>query len=225
MTTFRYLSVCVVLLLSGQAECRDLTAFDILDKVQRRYGSGDFTAEFVQETHLKAVDMVDTATGQLYYRHPGMMRWHYKTPEEHLIITDGETVWLYRPAENQVMLGRAPDYFGWESAADFFTKPGELSGKFMVELAPAAASDQGLHVLRLLPRDDRSNLAELNLYISKEGFDIVRAVTRNTAGDRTTIAFSGYAYSRGLDLSLFVFQIPKGADVVVLDGHGLEYEQ
>jgi outer membrane lipoprotein carrier protein len=162
--------------------------------------------------------MVDTARGHLYFGRPGMMRWHYKMPEEYLIITDGDTVWIYRPEENQVMLGRAVDYFGSEKGADFFTKPGELSREFILKLAPKEVQEKAHYVLKLVPRTERPNLAELYLFVSKDTFQIVKSVTCDAFGDRTTMRFDGYRFDRGLNSSLFVFEIPKGAEVLQLRG-------
>ena len=212
------LLLCIILFGPWHNTCWGLGAADILDRVQKRYEAGDFEADFVQESHLKAMGMVDTAKGHLYFGHPGMMRWHYKTPEEYLIITDADTVWIYRPEENQVMLGRAVDYFGSRKGADFFTKPGELSTEFIVELVPKELQEKNHYVLRLVPRTERPSLAELYLFISKETFDIVKSVTCNPFGDKTTVRFDSCRFNRGLNSSLFMFQIPNGAEVLQLQG-------
>ena len=220
----RYFFICTLFFGISYETCWGLEAPDILDRVQQRYAAGDFEADFVQEAHLKAMGMVDTAMGHLYFGRPGMMRWHYKTPEEYLIITDGDTVWIYRPEENQVMLGRAVDYFGSKKGADFFTKPGELSREFVLELAPKEVQEKGHYVLRLVPRKERPSLAELYLFISKETFDIVKSVACNAFGDRTTLRFDRYRFNQGLKSSLFVFEIPNGAEVLQLQGEQERYQ-
>ena len=169
---------------------------------------------------MKAMGMVDTAKGHLYFGRPGMMRWHYKIPEEYLIIADGVTVWIYRPEENQVMVGRSVDYFGSEGGADFFSKPGELAKEFIVELAPQKLQEKDHYVLRLVPRTERPSLAELCLFISKETFDVAKSVSSNVFGDETTLRFERYRFDRAIDPSLFVFEIPSGAEVVQLQDEG-----
>ncbi len=214
----RCFAICVVLSGLWHNTCWGLGAADILDRVQQRYGAGDFEADFFQEAHLKAMGMVDTAKGHLYFGSPGMMRWHYKAPEEYLIITDGDTVWIYRPEENQVMLGRAVDYFGSRNGADFLSKPGELSREFIVALAPQEIQEKEHYVLRLVPKTELPSLTELYLFISKETFEITKTVTGNAFGDRTIIRFDSYRFDQGLSSSLFVFDIPKGAEVLRLQG-------
>ncbi|MBW1740501.1 MAG: outer membrane lipoprotein carrier protein LolA [Deltaproteobacteria bacterium] len=233
----RYVSVCpsicgglcltfsVLLLYGHGAASKPVSVSEILDRVQKRYAAADFEADFVQETYLKAMDTVDTAQGHLYFGRSGMMRWHYKTPEEYFIISDGDSVWIYRPEENQVMVGRAVDYLGSKKGADFFTRPGELSKEFILELAPKALQERDHYALRLVPKTELPNLVELYLFISKDTFDIIKSVTYNAFGDRTTLRFHSYRFDQRLSSSLFVFEIPNGVEVVQLQGEQDRYEQ
>ena len=76
----------------------------ILEKLEVRYNTADFSADFFQESTLKALDITDTASGKVWFKHPGMMRWEYKTPENYAIISDGKNLWIYRPEDNQVVI-------------------------------------------------------------------------------------------------------------------------
>ena len=194
--------------------CWGLDAAEILDQVQQQYTKVDFEADFVQEAHLKAMDVVDTAQGRVYFRPPGMMRWHYLAPEEYLIITDGNMVWMYKPVDKQVMTGRTEDYFGRDRGVDYFTNPKELVKEFVIELNPKGLEEKDHHVLKLVPKSERADLAALYLFISGKTSEIVKAITENTFADRTTLRFSGYKYDQGLDQSLFSFDIPRDVEVL-----------
>jgi outer membrane lipoprotein carrier protein len=196
---------------------RGMEAGEIIDRVQQRYGRGFFEADFFQKSNLKAMDIVDTAQGHLYFGRPGSMRWHYKSPEEYFIITDGVSVWMYRPEDNQVILGRAADYFGSKKGADFFTNPGELTKAFIVEAAPKDFQREDCHALKLIPKTERAELTELYVFVSKTTFDIEETLTCNAFGDRTTLRFTGYRFDPGLNDELFTFEIPPGAEVVELE--------
>jgi outer membrane lipoprotein carrier protein len=190
---------------------------EILERIQHRYAAADFEADFFQESHLKAMGMVDTAQGHVSFKPPAMMRWHYKTPEEYLIMTDGQTVWVYRPTENQVMVGRAAEYFGDIKWTEFFTEPGDLLEDFVIQWAPSEVQTEKRFVLKLLPKRSRPNLVQIDLSISELTFDIVQSVTCNAFGDKTIIRFEGFRFNQGLDASLFRFKIPKDADVLQLE--------
>lgn len=201
----------------GRVSGSKLSVAEIFERVQKRYGAADFEADFVQESHLQAMGIIDTAKGHVYFRRPAMMRWHYKTPEEYFIITDGQTLWIYSPEDNQVMLGRAADHLGQATGPEFFSNPKILLEDFVVELAPQDFQEKGRQVLRLVPKTERSSLVKLFVFISKSTFDIVQYITYNALGDKTSMRFSELKFNQGLDLSLFAFKIPKGADVVQLD--------
>ena len=208
--------------LASQSPCGasdPLSICEILEHVQHRYAAADFEADFFQESHLKAMGMVDAAQGHVSFKPPAMMRWHYKTPEEYFIMTDGQTVWVYRPTGNQVMVGRAAEYFGDIKWAAFFTEPGALLEDFVVQWAPSEVQTEKHFVLRLLPKRRRPSLVQIDLSVSKRTFDIVQSVTCNAFGDKTTIRFEGFRFNQGLDASLFRFQIPKDADVFQLEAN------
>ena len=67
--------------------------------IQQRYQSiSSFTGEFVQTSIRNDEDSIPVvAEGKVSFLRPGKMRWEYETPEEQLLVTDGETVWLYDP--------------------------------------------------------------------------------------------------------------------------------
>ena len=189
---------------------------EILERVHERYAQKSFEAAFFQESHLKAMDMVDTAQGRLYFKPPGMMRWHYETPEEYFIITDGMTVWIYKPADKQVMTGRAADYLGSDRGPDYFANPKELAREFSLQLKQDTG-EKDHHVLRLTPKTKRPDLTELVLFISKATSEISQAVTFNDFGDVTSIRFRAYNFTEDLDPTLFTCDIPKGVEILKLE--------
>jgi outer membrane lipoprotein carrier protein len=96
-----------------------LTLEQILDRMEKHYTGNSFRAEFVQESTVKAMEITDFATGKIFVRYPGKMRWEYAKPEKQVIITDGLKLWIYRPADNQVMTGSAPAFFSDGKGASF----------------------------------------------------------------------------------------------------------
>ena len=97
----------VPLLMSSQLQLTalavesDLPLEQILDRMEKHYTGNNFQAEFIQESTVKAMDITDFASGKIFVRYPGKMRWEYEKPEKQVIITDGIKLWIYRPADNQ----------------------------------------------------------------------------------------------------------------------------
>jgi outer membrane lipoprotein carrier protein len=99
------------LVLYAATEKTDLSVDQILDRVEDKYTNSKFAADFIQKSTIKAMNITDMATGKVYIKYPGMMRWEYENPDRQIIITDGDKLWVYRPQDNQVMTGKAPTFF------------------------------------------------------------------------------------------------------------------
>ncbi|MBW2645654.1 MAG: outer membrane lipoprotein chaperone LolA [Deltaproteobacteria bacterium] len=215
-------TICYVIMLLGCVAFNSwaLTVSEVVDRVEARYASPDCQAGFFQESTLKAMDITDKANGKVYFKKPDMMRWDYEAPERQTIVTDGKTLWMYRPDEAQVAVGRAADYFGGGEGLSFLSDITILRSQFQIRFLGSTSEkvrdDQ--YLLKLTPNVPRSNLSYLYLWISKDTFNIVRSKVFNPFGDTTMIAFENVQFNQNLKPSFFVFEVPKGTEVVEMAG-------
>ena len=186
----------------------------VLEKLETRYNAADFSAEFFQESVLKALDIMDTASGKVWFKHPGMMRWEYKTPENYAIISDGKTLWIYRPEDNQVVIGDAMTYFSNGKGASFLSNFSRVQDAYTVSLSTPPEASQ--YTLKLVPEQKQLDLSAIFLNIDKASLDIKSVRTLNDYGDETRIEFNDLKFGE-TDASLFNFKIPPGADILKLD--------
>ncbi len=191
-----------------------LSVKQIIEKLETRYNAADFSANFSQESTLKALDITDTAAGKVWFKHPGMMRWEYEQPEKYAIISDGKNLWIYRPEDNQVVIGDAMAYFSNGKGASFLSNFKLVQDAYMVSVAKPA--NDGQYTLKLVPNQKQMDLSAIFLNIEKNSFDIKSVLTLNDFGDETRIEFSDLIFD-DLDESLFNFRIPPGADILKLD--------
>lgn len=187
----------------------------IIAGVESRYNVPGFTAEFDQESILKAMAVTDTASGNLMVRQPGKMRWEYLVPDPQTIITDGIDLWIYRPGENQVMVGKAPAFFGEGKGAGFLSNIKMVRKSFQISLEPDTDSD--LYHLRMVPNKSSADLTEVKLDIVKKTFDLVRITTFNVYGDETRIELKNVDFGNPPPAALFRFDVPEGADVIQMN--------
>lgn len=188
---------------------------EVIETLGNRFNAADFSAHFTQESTLKAMDIKDTAKGRAWFKHPGMMRWEYETPEKYAIVTDGKTLWIYRPEDNQVVVGDAMTYFSNGKGASFLSNFKLVKEAFTVSLAKP--EDESHYTLKLVPHQKQLDLSEILLNIDRQSFDIESVVSINAYEDETRIIFSDLTFEPNMDPALFHFQIPPGADVVKLD--------
>lgn len=184
----------------------------IISRLESRYGGADIAAEFSQESTLKVLDITDTATGKVWFKHPGMMRWEYESPDPHAIITDGETLWVYRPQDQQVVVGDALHYFGNGKGASFLSNISLIKEQFRVE--KTTSEKPGFYSLKLIPEKKKLDLKQIVLHVDKEDYLVRRVITENIHGDVTRITFQDIRFPEKLSDSRFAFDIPAGADVI-----------
>jgi outer membrane lipoprotein carrier protein len=209
------LAIACVLVRPAWAADADSTIDTIIAGVEARYNVTGFTADFDQESILKAMAVTDTASGRLMVRQPGKMRWEYLVPDPQTIITDGNDLWVFRPEENQVLVGKAPSFFGEGKGAGFLSNIKMVRKSFQIFLEPV--DEPHLHRLRLVPNRSSVDLMAVNLDIDKTSFDLVRITTFNVYGDETRIELKNVSFSNPPPASLFRFDVPEGADVVQMN--------
>ena len=190
----------------------------ILERVENRYTHSKFSADFIQKTTVKAMNITDHASGKVYIKYPGMMRWEYEKPDRQVIITDAEKLWVYRPADNQVMTGKAPTFFRDGKGASFLSDIRLVRQKFDISLEPGPAAEADLfYHLKLIPREKTLDISEIRLMVSTKTANVLQVVTLNAYGDETRIDLINFAFGADLDDSLFSFEIPQGVDVIQID--------
>ena len=187
----------------------------ILAGMEKRYANSKFSAKFLQESTIKAMEITDFASGRVYVRHPGMMRWEYEKPDKQVIITDGYKLWVYRPEDNQVMTGSAPEFFRDGRGASFLSDIKLIRKKFNIELLESKTNV--FHELKLTPLEKNMDVTDIRLAVSKENFTVMRVVTYNFYRDETRIELLNSKFNVQLDDDLFSFEIPEGVDVLKID--------
>ncbi|MFP4476452.1 MAG: LolA family protein [Desulfatibacillaceae bacterium] len=193
----------------------------VLEKVRDRYKGKSFCMDFSQYATMKGMGITDTGTGSACFKYPDRMHWHYKEPEEQHVVSDGDSLWIYRPEDRQVMVGEAAGFFGGGEGASFLSDPTVLVERFSVKLGEQDLLSQwdageGV-VLELAPRNPTREFAMLFLVIDPETGDIEQSVSYNQFGDETRIVFTDPDFREDIPDSEFVFVPPGTADVIRME--------
>ncbi|MFO8084786.1 MAG: outer membrane lipoprotein carrier protein LolA [Desulfobacterales bacterium] len=189
----------------------------ILNGMEQRYSTSGFSANFIQQSTLKAMDITDTATGTLKIKRPGMMRWEYQSPDPQVIITDGDKLWIYRPEDKQVMVGEAPSFFKDGKGAGFLSDMKLLRNKFSVFLDTSEMNSNDDYHLKLYPEDQSLDVAVIFLVVDPATYIIKNIVTYNTYEDETRIRMTDYNFDVEFPDHIFDFSIPEGTDILELE--------
>ena len=208
--------VAALLLFSLTAQGQSLGLVALLDGVEEKLeGMNDMSADFLQ-IHEDSLNETIEEGGHLYLRRPRMMRWEYRTPEEKLFVTDGETVYLYLPNEAQVNRDRAGESYDDRIPIMFLLGRSDLESEFTsIGLNPAGILPRvpGAAVLRMYPRRE-SDVNEVVLDVDPATFDIRRVRMTYVDDSVMEFVFDRIETNSGLDRSLFEFVPPAGTEVV-----------
>jgi outer membrane lipoprotein carrier protein len=198
-----------------QAGALKLSVDQILDQVEKVYTAAGFSADFIQASTIKAMDITDSAAGKLSVKYPGKMRWVYQTPEEQIIVSDGEHLWIYRPQDNQVLRGQAATFFGDGKGAGFLSDIRKIRDDFSITLEDIRFGE--FYSLVMVPRQKTWDLVRINLLVSKQDYHITQVYTYNAYEDVTRIEFSNLVFNGAMEPSLFEFKMPANVDILELE--------
>ena len=179
----------------------------VIDGLQAKYESmGSLSANFTEEVFYETVNQSGVATGRVYLKRPGKMRWNYIEPEAEEVVSDGKTFWVYQPDLNQVIITPAEGGHASGAMVDFLAEMVDIESKFKVKVLKETE-------VELTPKSPDESLKRLTLTFD-EDFVIVKAVVKDTFGGRTTISFRDVLVNPKLSDNLFTFKVPKGVNVI-----------
>ncbi|MCF8089083.1 MAG: outer membrane lipoprotein carrier protein LolA [Desulfotignum sp.] len=182
----------------------------VLAGLENQYAGRSFSAEFKQTSVLSALDISETASGKAWFSHPGKMKWQYLAPERHDIITNGQTLWIFRPDENQVMIGDAAPFFASGAGGAFLSDISQIRDNFSVSVAET--TDQWV-ALQLEAPPGNTDIQSIRIQVSRTDFQIQTVTTVNNVKDITRFELSDIQFQDMPD-NWFEFEIPSGTHII-----------
>lgn len=206
------LALVLVAGIAGTCSARD-DKEALLSAVEAKYAGRGFSADFSQTARLSALDMTEKASGKVWFSHPGKMKWRYLTPDCHEIITNGVTLWIFRPDENQVMIGRAATFFTPGTGGAFLSDITQIRNSFSIELGQ---KDKKFAELVLTPKTESPDLAKAVITIALPSHEIQMVTTENVYKDTTRFIFTNIRFA-DVDPAMFNFIIPDDTSVIEME--------
>ncbi|MDH7500249.1 MAG: outer membrane lipoprotein chaperone LolA [candidate division NC10 bacterium] len=187
----------------------------VVSRLQTTYeGIRDLSARFVQISWHQGSGSKEESTGNLMMKKPGMMRWEYKSPESRSIVCDGKSLFIYSPADRQVIVQEAPAAFS-SLAVDFLTGMGDLSKDFRIGWGrPEEKVRKGSLLLELQPIRQEVQIRRILMEIDPETYLVERMVLKDAYSNTTQLSFKRVHLNTGLQDSLFAFVPPPGVEVI-----------
>jgi outer membrane lipoprotein carrier protein len=190
----------------------DLTVKDVTEKMQRRYEMiDDMTADFVKHVKLGFSNMEQNYSGRIQIKKPGKLRME---AENESIVTDGVTVWLYSPANNQVIVDNYKENQNSVSPESFMLN---LPQNYYSTLMGIEKGRVGSIVtLKLVPKDDRAFVRSVKVILDDDTWIVRKIVILDVNDTETTYSIKDMKLNTNVSDERFVYVPPAGVEVVDL---------
>lgn len=184
----------------------------VVDAVQKRYESThSLKARFEQRSYLKIMDQVQEARGEVLIQKPGKMKWTYQAPDPQVLVSNGDTLWLFLPEDNQATKMKIQSVYASNTPALFLAGRGKLTEAFNVG---QVIEQESTYEITLFPREAEQNVERLVLVVDKKNYQIVGSSVYDKLGNRTEMRFTDIQVNPPLDAEEFVFHPPSGVEVI-----------
>jgi outer membrane lipoprotein carrier protein len=172
-------------------------------------------ARFDQNNHDHILDMDEAASGRLYVKLPGNIRWEYEPPSPKVLLVAGDKIRLFNPTSNQVqefekgqMRGGGADLligFGKSNA--------EIGKNYDVSLVE---ENETTVVLELIPKPDStaSLFKAIELTMEKQRWVPVRSLFHELNRDTTEILFKEMKVNEKLPPKAFDLDLPPDVEII-----------
>jgi outer membrane lipoprotein carrier protein len=178
-----------------------------------------FSANFVQLTQDGLGNTLQRIEGFMQVAKPGKLRWKTEGIYEQLVISDGQSLWIYDADLEQVSIRDMANRLAETPALLLSGDVSEIGDNFIITQAP---SDHSLTFI-LQPKDSSQLFDALELNFDKFNQQqlLTQMVIRDASGQVTDINFSNVIKNPKLNDDIFSFDIPE--DIDVIDGRQGSY--
>ena len=196
----------------SELRCRDA----VVAALQQRYEfAKDLRADIVQTTRSVALGTGSseqmTSKGTVVFAKPGKMRWSYEEPEPSLVVSDGETLWIYDLVFREAQKFPATEGYLSGAAVQFLLGEGEIERDFEIS---ALRCEEASAELRLRPRKPGS-YEKLHVLVNPQTGDLLKTTVFFVLGNVTEVAF--FNIELNTDPAASVFRLDPPADVRVIE--------
>ena len=156
---------------------------------------------------LRPSHMNRNYSGTMQVKRPGQFRWETTSPMQQLIVTNGQTVWIYDPDLEQATRQQMDSQVGNTPALLLSGQPDQIKKAFRVTQPNRSVANFVLY-----PRSKDSSFESLTIRF--QGDVPSQMVLQDSLGQKTDIQFSNVKLNPRLNDQLFVFKPPAGTDVI-----------
>ncbi len=181
---------------------------DIMQLTKLLEQAKSMTGNFSQVTLDVTGTRLQETNGELALKRPGLFRWHTSSPNEQLLISDNNRIWLYDPDLEQLTIQKMDQRMSHTPALLLSGNVSKIQKDFKITSKQAGKLTSFL----LLPKDKDTMFNSLSLTFLDNTVNSMILV--DNVGQRTSIVFKNIKMNVAVDNKLFKFNPPKGTDII-----------
>ena len=207
------LIVAALAAVANAQEKKPESAATMVARVQRYYdATRDLRAKFDQQIE-SASRAPSKATGEVWLKKPGKMRWDYVTPEKKLMVSDGSTLWVYVPDDEQAfkqdLKGNA-----LPAQVSFLLGEGKLDKEFDASLTKVDGLQPDEVALKMVPKVGTTAYRYIVFVVDAKTGQVRRTIIYGQDGSINRISFGDLQQNKGIDDGKFKFSPPSGTRII-----------
>jgi chaperone LolA len=175
-------------------------------RIQKAYETiKDLRGSFVQKSVIRDLDKTESYKGQFFVKPPMKMKWVYAGKDAQSLTIRGDTVLIYKEAEQQAYKSRFDRQTYGQTPVALLSGFGNIREEFSV----SAEGDW----LVLKPKRPMGNVTFIKVELSDKGFPIRGFEIHDSHSNVIEIELRDIRTNTGLKDSLFDLSLPKGVNV------------
>ena len=200
------LAICAVALLVKADDYvkKDATALlEILESTR------SFVANFDQLVIDARGAELESLTGEISFKRPGLFKWHVQTPFEQLTIYKDERIFLYEPDLAQLTIQQIDDHGGPNLALILASGDRDLLEEFRTQ-----EEHSGEKSRRFVLSPKSKEALYTSVLLTFEGEKLTGVSIFDHQGQEVRIGFYNVQINPVLELVNFDIKVPDGTDIV-----------
>lgn len=225
-TLFTILTVCILSLntialskeTSSQWKDLDEVVAEI-EKVNAAFKT--LKADILYTRTITLLESKEISKGELNYKKPNKMYLRFYPPRNEINVIDGKHLWVYHPEQKQVEKYEMKHSSQSSQGLNFFEfgygeSVSEVKKNYKITLLDTEEEGKKrFYLLGLTPKDPKSQYSDIRLWI-EEGFWLPGKVDLYESQGEivNTIEFKNVKLDKRISDKLFIFDVPRGVEVI-----------
>lgn len=177
---------------------------------QRLEDMSTLEGKFTQTLYDADGTLLESSDGDFALQRPGKFYWHTRKPFEQVLVSDGDTIWLYDPDLEQVTVRDFERETRGTPAMILSDDAESLGQDFLVA---KQAGDAGETLFVLTPKSLDGLFKDLVLVFSERQLQEIRM--QDNLDQTSIFTLDELKRNQSIDAGKFKFEAPQGVDVLV----------